>query len=155
MSVATMPVELANNWLALEPHMVALLQRAVFGMTPAVHVLTRADLAAVKESAQHTPAVHIVYGRTRVMEVVGTRMRLRHTWYAVAAVRNAAGTQSGQAARADAGPLVERMVNALFGAALPGATTTLEPADAPPPLFSAGFLYMPTAFEVETVFHKH
>ena len=45
----------SNNFMALEPRLVELVRQAVKGMSPAVHVLTTAELADVKESAQRTP----------------------------------------------------------------------------------------------------
>ena len=48
MSNQGLTVAEANNWLALEPHLLALIAQAVQGMSPAVHVLTSADLADVK-----------------------------------------------------------------------------------------------------------
>ena len=48
------------------------------GMSPAVHVLTRADLAAVKESAQTTPPVHLTYGGYRLADDLGTAWPLAH-----------------------------------------------------------------------------
>ena len=43
MSTQGQTVAEANNWLALEPHLLALIGHAVQGMSPAVHVLSSAD----------------------------------------------------------------------------------------------------------------
>ena len=130
MSNQGLTVAEANNWLALEPHLLALIAQAVQGMSPAVHVLTSADLADVKESAQKTPAVHLIYGGYRIAEDLGTAWRLAHKWYAVVVVRNVALARSGQAARQDAGPMVAQVVGALVGASVPGATRRQRPARA-------------------------
>ncbi len=154
MSTQGQTVAQANNWLALEPHLVQLVQQAVAGMKPAVHVLTSADLADVKEGAQKTPAVHLIYGGYRVAEDLGTAWRLLQTWYAVVVVRNVAAQRSGQAARQDAGPMVAQVVGALVGAMVPGATRPLTLVSPPPASYRAGHQYIPSAFEVETIFRK-
>ena len=154
MSNQGLTVAEANNWLALEPHLLALVAQAVQGMSPAVHVLTSADLADVKESAQKTPAVHLIYGGYRIAEDLGTAWRLEHTWYAVVVVRNVATQRSGQAARQAAGPLVAAVVAALVGASVPGASRPLTLASPPPASYRAGHQYIPSAFQAETIFRK-
>lgn len=154
MSTSGQTVEQSNNFMALEPRLVELVHSAVQGMSPAVHVLTAADLAGVAESAQHTPAVHIVYGGYRVAQDLGLTVRLEHTWLAVAAVRNVAKARSGAAARQDAGLLLARVTGALVGAQVQGATKPLALVTPPGAKYSAGFQYIPSAFLAETVFHK-
>lgn len=144
----------ANNWLALEDHLVQHIKAVVEGLSPAVHVLTAADLADVKEAAQRTPAVHVIYAGYRVTEAVSARARLLHTWYVVAAVRKAATVRSGQAARADIGPLLALVGGSLMGVLLPGATRALELVTPPAPAYSGGYQYVPLAFAVETIFKK-
>ena len=154
MSNQGLTVAEANNWLALEPHLLALIAQAVHGMSPAVHVLTRAELADVKESAQRTPAVYVIYGGYRIAQDIGTAWELDHTWYVVAAVRNVAAARSGQAARQDAGALATHVVGALAGAQVQGATQTLKLITPPPARYSGGFQYLPSAFLATTVFRK-
>lgn len=154
MSTHGLTVVEANNWLALEPHLLDLLTQAVQGMSPAVHVLTSADLADVKESAQKTPAVHLIYGGYRITEDLGTAWRLMHKWFAVVVVRNVAGGRSGHAARQDAGPMVAQVVGALVGASVPGATRPLTLVTPPPATYRAGHQYIPSAVEAETIFRK-
>ena len=154
MSNQGLTVAEANNWLALEPHLLALIAQAVQGMSPAVHVLTSADLADVKESAQKTPAVHLIYGGYRIAEDLGTAWRLAHKWYAVVVVRNVALARSGHAARHDAGPMVAQVVGALVGASVPGATRALTLLSPPAATYHAGYQYIASAFEAETIFRK-
>lgn len=154
MSNAGLSLDESNNFMGLEPHLVALVQAAVAGMSPAVHVLTAADLSDVKESAQRTPAVHLIYGGYSVAEDLRTAWRLEHTWYAVVAVRSVATPRTGAAARSDAGPLVTRIINALAGASVPGASSSLALTTPPKAGYSGGFQYIPTAFTVETIFRK-
>lgn len=144
----------SNNWLALEPHLEQLLRSAVAGASPAVHVLTAADLADVKESAQKSPAVHLIYGGYRIAEDVGTAWRLAHKWFAVVVVRSAATQRTGKAARQAAGPMVAQVVGALIGANPPGATRPLTLVSPPAASYSGGYQYIPSAFEVETIFRK-
>ena len=154
MSTAGLPLEVANNFLALEPHLVERVKAAVAGMVPAVHVLTSSELADVKEQGQLTPAVHVIYAGYRVAEAVGTKWRLVHKWLAVAAVRNVANVKTGEAARRDAGVLATKVAMALAGASIPGTTKPLEMVTPPAPRYASGFQYLPSAFEAETVFIK-
>lgn len=143
-----------NNFLAPEPHIVARLKGALAGLQPAVHVLTKADLDGVKESAQLVPAVHVVYGTFRVLEASarGDRARLEHTWLCVAVVRNVAGASNGAAARQEAGELVARAGAALMGLALPNTVGPMRLGPSPQGGASNGFMYLPLAFKVETIF---
>lgn len=154
MSTQGQTVAEANNFLALEPHLLALISHAVQDIRPAVHVLSSADLADVKESAQKTPAVHLVYGGFRIAEDMGASWLLQHKWYAVVVVRNVATQRSGQAARQDAGPMVTQVMGVLAGAQVPGATRALTLATPPPASYRAGHQYIPTAYEAETIFRK-
>ncbi|MBF9263605.1 phage tail terminator protein [Paracidovorax cattleyae] len=154
MSTQDLTTAEANNFMALEPHLVALVRQAVEGMSPAVHVLTAAEIADVKETAQRTPAVHVIYGGYRIAEDIGVAWELEHTWYVVAAVKNVATARSGQAARQDAGALAAHVVGALAGATVPGATRPLTLITPPAARYAAGFQYLPSAFQATTVFRK-
>jgi hypothetical protein len=145
---------LPNNFLEPEPHIVARLQEALADLQPAVHILTAAQLAGVKENAQHTPAVHVVWGGFRVLESRsdGKLARLDHTWLVVAAVRNVQGTRSGAASRAEAGQLAARAGAALMGFRPPNVAGPMRLAPAPAAGYSAGFMYLPLAFQVESIF---
>ncbi|MDG9699251.1 phage tail terminator protein [Ottowia cancrivicina] len=154
MSTAGLATARANNFLALEPLLADLLRQALQGMRPAVQVLTAADLADVKLTRQHTPAVHLVYGGYRIEDDAGARLLLAHTWHAVTVVRNVASARTGQDARQDAGPLLERVMSALLGAHLKGATHPLKLAQPPRPWHEAGTQFIPTTVVVKTVFHK-
>lgn len=154
MSNQGLTVAEANNFLALELSLVERVKQAVAGMSPAVHVLTAADLADVKESAQRTPAVHIIYGGYSVAEDLATAWRLAHTWYAVVVVRNVAAQRTGAAARAAAGPLLAQVMGALAGCSLPGATRSLAMVTPPRAEYRAGVQYLPSAFTAETIFRK-
>ena len=134
MSTAGLATASANNFLALEPLLADLLRQALQGMRPAVQVLTAADLADVKLTRQHAPAVHLVYGGYRLEDDAGARLLLAHTWHAVTVVRN--------------------VMSALLGAHLKGATHPLKLAQPPRPWHEAGTQFIPTTVVVKTVFHK-
>lgn len=154
MSTAGMTAAEAADFMALEPRIVDLVKQAVAGMSPAVHVLTAAELADVQESRQLTPAVHVVYGGYRILEDIGLAWRLEHTWYAVTVVKSAAQIRSGAAGRQNAGQLAARVALALAGAAIEGAAELLNLISPPAPSYSAPHTYMPTAITAVTHFRK-
>lgn len=153
--MAAPDIPAGNDFGALEDAIVALLKAAVADMRPAVSVLAAADLAGVAESAQRTPALHVIGQGFRPAPEADPRvLRLTHTWYVVAAVRNVAAQRSGHAARRDAGPLLARAMEALLGEKLPGTTRALMAAPAPAGAYAGGFFYLPSAWTAETVFRK-
>lgn len=154
MSAAGMSQAQVNDFSQLEDRIVELLQAAVAGLSPKVHVLTAADLDGVKENAQLTPALHVISGGFRPVESGRLAVRLAHTWYVVAAVRNVATQRSGAAARREAGPLLARAIGALLSERLPGSDKPMELAAGPRGEHRAGFYYLPSAWTVETIFRK-
>jgi hypothetical protein len=154
MSTVGLTIDEANNFMALEPHLVERLQAAVAGMSPAVHVLTAAELAEVAESKQLTPALHLVYGGYRIADDLGNAWRLEHTWFAVACCRSAAMVRSGSKARQDAGLLATKAALALADAQVPGAAAPLTLITPPAPSHTAPYFYLPTAVRAVTHFLK-
>lgn len=154
MSTAGMTASQAADFMAIEPRLVDLVKQAVAGMSPAVHVLTAADLSSVQEAKQHTPAVHIIYGGYRIAQDIGLAWRLVHTWYAVTVVKSAAQVRSGAAGRQNAGQLAATVALALAGAAVDGAAEILTLISPPAPSYSAPYTYLPTAISVVTHFRK-
>lgn len=154
MSTAGMSYEASNEFLALEARLVALLKAATAGMTPAVHVLSAADLADVKLARQHSPAVHVIYGGYSVAEDQGTRALLDHTWHAITVVRHVGDTRTGNKARAEMGPLLATVMSTLLGAQVEGATQRLELTNPPRPWHEAGTQFVPSSFIAQTIFHK-
>jgi hypothetical protein len=156
---STAPAQAAhpNNFLEPQPHIVARLKEALADVRPQVHVLTGAELALIKEEAQPTPAVHVVWNGFRVLEARadGAAARLDHTWLAVVAVRNVRTLKTGQDARAQAGELAARAGAALMGWRPPNVAGPLRLASGPGAGYSqTGFLYLPLAFLVESVFKR-
>ena len=73
----------------------------------------------------------------------------------VAAVRNVANTKAGAAARAEAGALAARAGAALMGFRPPGVAGPLRMGPSQSAGYSAGFMYLPLAFQAETHFHAN
>jgi len=144
---------LATNFLALESELIARLREQLAGHQPAVHVLSAADLDGVIEEKQLTPAVHLVYQGYRVAEgrSDGRAARIEQTWLAVVATRNTRALKTGDAARAQAGPLAQRVITALMGWQPASATKPLRLDSGPAAGFSAGHQYLPLAFVAETL----
>ncbi len=154
MSAAGLTAQQVNDFSQLDEHIVSLLKVAVTGMSPAVQVLTTADLEGVREEAQMVPALHVIGNGFAPVESGYRVARLRHTWYVVAAVRNVATQRSGHAARREAGALLARAMAALLSEQLPGTAKPLEMTTAPRGVYRAGFFYLPSAWTAETVFRK-
>ncbi len=154
MSTAGMAIAAANEFMALEARLVALLKAATAGMAPAVHVLSAADLADVKLARQHSPAVHLIYGGYRIAEDQGTRVLLDHTWHAISVLRHVGDTRTGNKARAEMGPLLATVMSALLGAQVEGATQRLQITSPPRPWHEAGTQFVPSSFIAQTIFHK-
>lgn len=154
MSAANLTTEQVNDFALLEERIAELLQAAFAGRSPAVHVLTSADLEGVQETLQTTPAVHVISDGFEPLESLYKAARLRHRWYVVAAVKNVSTQRSGRAARREAGALLARAMAALLSEPLPGAATALAMARAPRGVYRAGFYYLPSAWTVESVFKK-
>ena len=141
------------NFLALEHELIARLQAQLASCQPPVHVLSAADLAGVMEEKQLTPAVHVVYQGYRVAEgrTDQKAARIEQTWLAVVTTRNTRALKTGEAARAQAGPLAQQVVAALMGWQPASASKPLRLESGPSAGFSAGYQYLPLAFVAETV----
>lgn len=142
-----------DNLLALRPLLVARLAEKLVDMSPKVHVLTAADLAAVTESTQLAPAIHVIYLGYRIVESAsnGSLVRIEQTWLAVVATRNLRAMVSGEAALEDAGLIAMRACHALMGFKPSPMSKPLRLVDGPNGGFSAGFQYLPLAFAAELV----
>lgn len=142
-----------DNFLALEPLLVARLVEQLADMVPKVHVLTAVDLTAVTEATQLTPAIHVIYNGHRIAETnsQGTMARIEQTWLAVVAIRNVRKLANGEAARADAGLIASRAMRALMGFKPEPSSKPLVLVNGPASGFSAGYQYLPLAFAAELV----
>lgn len=125
-----------------------------------VRILSSADLAGLQESAQITPAIHVLYDGDELMAGEGAQAEqgavqlIRQRWLVVVTVRNARAIQSGAGARSDAGPLITAALQAVSGWRAGEDYGPLERAvGAPAPLYTAGYAYFPLLFTtvIETI----
>lgn len=149
--MTALAASLAQNFLALEPLLIARLADQLADLQPKVKVISAADLAGITEDQQTTPAVQLVYRGYRVVESnhSNNSARIEQTWLAVVATRNARNLRTGEAARADAGVITRRVLKALMGHRPEGTSKPLRLADAPEAAYSAGYQYLPLAFVAE------
>ena len=121
------------------------------GSQAVVKVLTAADLEGVNENMQFTPAVHLVSLGYNVAQNTndGTEARITQEWLAVVATRSQSGLRAGDAARAEAGVIAAQVCAALMGYKPSLASKPMRLANAPGAKYSAGFQYLPLAFEIE------
>ena len=117
-----------------------------------VSVMTAADLAAVTEDRQPTPAVHVVYQNYRPLEVRpdGQVAVIEQSWIVVAVEKDVSNMRSGEASRLAAGELAERVLPLLMGWKAPTAAGPLMLSAPPKPAYSNGITYLPLAFTVKT-----
>jgi len=135
-----------GDYLAAEGLIRARLEAGVTG----ARVLAAADLSGIPESAQVTPALHVVYDGDRLGDDGGRHrgQQVYQRWLVVVAVRNAAGQRSGAGARQAAGPLLSAVLSALLGWSPSPDHQPMKRIDAPRPAFTpGGFAYFPLAFE--------
>ena len=121
---------------------------------PAVsgNVFAAADLAAVQEAGQVTPALHVVLHHYRKLDDdAGSGTLWRETWLVVACVKNVRQHVGAAAIRNAAGALLAEVMAALDGWRCPGAVGLVRAIDPPAPLVTDGFGYFPLAFAVNTV----
>lgn len=144
-------MNLLDNFFGLEALLVDRLTSELADLTPKVKILTASDLAGVSEEQQFTPAVHLVYRgyRTTDMRSDGKVARMQQTWLAVVATRNARQLRTGDAARADAGQIAQRVLRALMGWQPNNFSKPLMLTDGPEAGFNGGFQYLPLAFTAE------
>lgn len=136
-----------DNHLALEALLIERIKSAVpefrdvFGM---------ADLAAMQESSQVTPAAHVIYQGDAIPSGSNTSQKLtlvEQTWLVVVTVRSARDTRAGSGAREEAGGLISRVIEALSNWQPAPEFRPLVRVNAPRPGFNAGFGYFPLAFK--------
>jgi len=108
-----------ENYLAAE----ALIKQRLIDKVPAIpahHVLSAADLDGVKENAQATPALHVIYFDDEVPTGEGSQagtgraQLVNQLWLVTLVVRNVKG-KTGAGNRNDAGLLIGPVLAALQG----------------------------------------
>ena len=103
-----------QDFLALETLLKDRIQSEVPGLRA---VLSQADLDGVQRNRQTTPAAHVIYGGYQVKDATPDQARVLITqrWWVVVAVRNVRDTNSNEAARQAAGPLIAGVLATLLG----------------------------------------
>ncbi len=143
-----------NDWLALEDALLAVLQGAVAGSSPAVKVLSAAELAKVDEASAPSPALHLIYAGYTPVQDAGSALMLRHRWIVAVAVKNAGTLATGKALRAQLGQLQTKVIRAMLATKLPGAQSKVELQAQPAVQYTTGWALAPHAFAVQTIFNK-
>lgn len=134
-------------WLDFEPQLIARLQAK---LDASITVLSARDLVGVKETLQAAPAVQVYGGDYAPVEdsKPGRVAVVQQNWLCVVTVRNSSTQKTGAAARSDAGPICDAVLDALLGWPLTDpADRRLQLARAPAPMWTpGGFGYYPLAF---------
>lgn len=129
------------DYLGAEP---ALLARV--SAIPGIHsVLSAADLSDLAETAQRTPAVHVLYMGDEVNEGRLAQV-VKQRWMIVLAVRHARD-KSGSHARETAGPLLSALLDSLQGWRPTEWHEAMVRINAPEPAYTPGYAYFPLQFE--------
>jgi hypothetical protein len=152
-------VSLPANYLEAEGFIIKTLKdglmQAGSGIVKAV--LGMHDLEKVKEHAQFTPAVHVIYaGEAPIQDanghVIGDEHRFEFTqkWLVVVCVRNAE-TQAALATpkNTDAGPIISKVLGLLHGKQPGKMHTPFKRGAAPAPFFDASYAYYPLLFTTD------
>jgi len=118
--------------------------RGVFGM---------ADLASVQLSQQINPAAFVVYDGDVVGVAAGQGavQMVSERWLVVVSVMNVRDIRGGTSARVEAGVLIGEVIAALAGWQPSPAHRPMTRIAAPKPIFNAGFLSIPLAFDVKFI----
>lgn len=112
-----------------------------------VHVATETDIQAVEELRKLAPACWVIYDGFSVGERIanGAVQSVSQEWQIVVAAQSAKGRGNAAAARDEAGELALQVLQALLGFHI-GGGKYLHLADAPGPIYSAGYCHLPLAF---------
>ena len=138
-----------DNYLSAESLIVDRLKALVPEFGP--NVFSAADMEGVSEASQNTPAAHVLYYGDRVVEGQGRSSTgevqcVDQVWYVVLAVRNVRDQITGQATRAEAGPLLKKTLKALQGWAPSVEHGPMKRSNGAAPGFKAGYIYIPLCF---------
>lgn len=110
-------------------------------------------LGADDVAGKRLPAAFVVADGYRVLETTGFGRvsRIASRWLVVVAVRNVAAVADGSAARAAGADLVAACMAALMGWQPRAGLQRMQLVDPPAPVYEAGLLLYPIAFEVAAV----
>lgn len=140
--------------LSLEPLLVDRLKTALASHTPAVHVLTAADLEGVIEERQLVPAVHVVFADLKPLTVDVGNTRAECLWHTVVTLKNVSTADKGAAARNSANALAHAVYTALAAWMPPGHSKPLALTNGPRGGHHNGFFYLPLTWRTEFVWRS-
>lgn len=105
------------DWLCLEPLIKTRLADVVDDSGNPVRVFSAADLEGVRAATQHTPAIHVLFDRYQLAEQQGKGLvqAWDQIWSVIVVVRNVRRAATGEASRADAGPIIGQVLARLQG----------------------------------------
>lgn len=112
-----------------------------------------ADFDELEKAGKPMPCAFVIYDGYRVLESRRQRRAalVETRWLVVIAVKSAARTAAGGAARGQAAPLAAGVLKRLLGWTPPDGYTPLTLETPPPPIFSAGALLFPLAVATQHV----
>lgn len=116
-------------------------------LPPEVHVATETDLERVDQLRQKAPAVWVIYDGYATGEMIptGAVQKVVQEWQVIACAKSAKGRGTSTDARDEAGEIAQAVLQALLGFHL-GSGKYLHLADAPGPIYDAGYCHLPLAF---------
>lgn len=129
-------LDLQDDYLIAESHLVEKLE-TIEGIRK---VYRSCDLAEMREEAQTTPALHVIYNGDTVTNSAqgGALTHPKQTWMIVLAVSNRK--------KGEAGALMAKVLKTMAGAH--GALGSFQRVNASRPSFSRGFGYYPMAYQI-------
>ncbi len=121
--------------------------------TKGLHVLSASDLHHGKQSAQLNPAVQVIFHDEIPEKSKGRVQKVRQQWLIVVVVRNVKD-KSGEAAREEAGQLINDVIKALHNYEIGRPCQRFERIKSPYRAdYVNGLFYFPLAFETEIITH--
>lgn len=135
--------------LELEEPLIAELEK----IPELLKVYGMADFDDLTKAGKPMPCAFVIYDGYRVIEANRQRRqaRVETRWLVVLAVKSAARTAAGGAARLAAAPLTKKLLRAPLDWVPPAGYTPLTLETPPPPIFEAGALLFPLAFATQHV----
>ena len=111
-------------------------------------VYSAAELEDIKEAQQITPAIHVIHAGDSICSRSGdgSTQMFDQEYFVILAIRNAATQKTGEAARADAGEILCKILKTLQGFKPHSDCDPLKRTNAPSPGYGAGYGYFPLAF---------
>ncbi len=139
------------SFLSAEPLLIERLQARVDGVRKVVAV---GELAELAKGGEALPALFVLPAALTLKSTDASKSKARYEeeWLVVLMVKSARQSAAGvEAQRAQAGPLLLQVFQALAGWAPATHLSALEPVTPPAPAMEGVFAYFPLAFR--TAFH--